>query len=162
MPPFVGIQELEQRVISRTSALGTVATTRRQGPTAPETSLQTSGASWRAKVWPPLRKAGTAGGRKQLPPTASRSVLTCVTCAPSMEHPSLENALGVPIPGGSTIKVQAQPRAGGGWRCWLHNDVSAPNGQFALCITYCSVSRPPKSRIPSTRRLRRALLIPKP
>ena len=115
MPPFVGIQGLEQRVISRTSALGTVAATRRQGPTALETSLQTAGASWRAKVWPPLRKAGTAGGRKQLPTTASRSVLLCVNSALSVEHPSSENVLGVPVPGGSTSKVQAQARAGGGW-----------------------------------------------
>ena len=57
MPPSVGIQE--QRVISRTSALGTAAAAGRQGPTALETSLQTAGASWRAKVWPRLRKAAT-------------------------------------------------------------------------------------------------------
>ena len=79
-----------------------------------------------------------------------------------MEHLSLENALGVPIPGDSTIKAQAQPRAGGGWQCWLHSEVSAPNGRSASCVMTAVSQGPPKSRIPSTRRRPCALLNPKP
>lgn len=107
-------------------------------------------------------KGSNAGGRKQLPATTSRSVLSWVNPAPSMEHLSLENALGVPIPGDSTIKAQAQPRAGGGWQCWLHSEVSAPNGRSASCVMTAVSQGPPKSRIPSTRRRPCALLNPKP